>query len=644
MSSAPRFAPVSRASPPVEDEGVTVTIEVCLAGTPVGTGAAEVTVPPHATVRDVMEQFLKSRGVDENQVSESWRLLTVYGDCLAFDLSLEEANITPGSTLYLGNKESEASLFGFHNWWLLSFLTIAIGITGVICISTAYIVHTKVPFQYGVVMDAGSTYSFFVVYGWAGSKRNGTGVVERIGEPCVMNASLTELGPNPEAVKAYVGPCVQQMQNLVSSPLLLGSPVFVEGSAGFRLLSSGENSTVALAVLETVRDALFSLGFTDVKVGVLGAANEGIGSWVTLNYVRDTLDHLDAHGKRPRTIGALDITDSSIDISYQSRDFGNPNVTTIRLYGIKFPLYSASYLCYGLNQAHLRYLDDLVQNANGTTVVVGPTGAGGSNTSGVSVLVMPNPCGNSGLTAPVVYRLRDITQSPCTHSEQSPSDEETLLQFNYTWDSQECTKRVKQLLDPAFCRASYGDSYCLPSPESLPPFHTGELSSAIHVLTDVVEDLQLNATTNNREEFERRLNHICGMNWTQLNEAFNKSGNADARFLKELCFQGMLIQTFLIDFLRFDSEESWNNLTFAQKMDEMDLSWTMGFMINATNAIPETSPSPLLDGSMYALLVVLFIGFLFTGTAFLLHAFHMRKNHEGFARMVVPIRPAYGTI
>lgn len=93
-----------------------------------------------------------------------------------------------------------------------------------------------------------------------------------------------------------------------------------------------------------------------------------------------------------------------------------------------------------------------------------------------------------------------------------------------------------------------------------------------------------------------------------------------ARYLSNYCFQAMYIQDLLLDKYSFN-DKTWQNIAFLKKQKGFDLGWSLGFMINATNAIPEAEPSaPTVGFHLLVLLLVLFLCLLLLAALFLVLA------------------------
>ncbi len=109
-----------------------------------------------------------------------------------------------------------------------------------------------------------------------------------------------------------------------------------------------DNPAAAASILDTLQ-SLFRLSPFDGKISsaaILSGEDEGVGGWVTANYINGSLSESVA------TIGALDLGGASTQVTFEVLPFAA--TTTISLFQQKFNLYTHSHLCYGLISAQQR--------------------------------------------------------------------------------------------------------------------------------------------------------------------------------------------------------------------------------------------------------------------------------------------------
>lgn len=136
----------------------------------------------------------------------------------------------------------------------------------------------------------------------------------------------------------------------------------------------------------------------------------------------------------------------------------------------------------------------------------------------------------------------------------------------------------------------------------------------------------LNSTKVPLSAFKDASDHLCSSSWDEA-----KKTGVPERYLYRYCLQAMYMRNVLLDQYKF-TDATWPNLMFTKKAKDYEVGWSLGFMINATNAIPAAKPSlPSIGRNLFILLVLLFVLLLALAAAFLLLA---RKQSR--ARLVPP--------
>ena len=75
------------------------------------------------------------------------------------------------------------------------------------------------------------------------------------------------------------------------------------------------------------------------------------------------------------------------------------------------------------------------------------------------------------------------------------------------------------------------------------------------------------------------------------------------------------------------------------QLGKADLGWTMGYMLNASYAIPVDAPEQRISTVLFVLLVLLFGVFLAIAVGFACHARNSKKRDAEYQRMA-----SYGSI
>ncbi|XP_037504112.1 ectonucleoside triphosphate diphosphohydrolase 2 [Rhipicephalus sanguineus] len=537
-----------------------------------------VTVRTHAgaTADSLLGAFCHDLGQDYDP---RLALYTRSNEPLRGGASLHAMRVQPGDTLFVRHQRSP-HLF-LANWGLLGVICAVLGLLGLLLVSMAYgLTGGRVPFVHGVVVDAGSSHSQATLYYWEGAKYFGTGRVVQV-DFREIDGGISSLGPRK------TGPALEHAVNEVRGEL--DAPVFLGATAGMRVLNL-TNPMEADAILMAVECALKPLGLQ--RATILSGHDEGLFAWLSTNYLFEVIPPKSGN---PMTLGALDLGGASTQISFavDGNRSGN-DVSSLQLYGRRYNVFSVSYLCYGVNELHRRYLAKIIteQDYEYSTP-------------------MKSPCHNSGFSFNVT--AEEVFDNFCTKTsatEQWLKDHPTAV-FTFIGDgtSAGCQNFIRQLLDPNECKKNY--TSCMEKPSVPVPHDMKFVGVSAYYYTLKA----LNSTGKSLSAFKNASDWICSVPW---NEAV-KTG-IPKRFLSRYCLQAMYIRDLLLDKYGF-SEESWPNLSFEKTANGYELGWSLGFMINATNAIPAAEPStPSIGLNLFVLLVVLFALLLVLAAVFLLLA------------------------
>ncbi|CAN7990819.1 unnamed protein product [Ixodes hexagonus] len=491
---------------------------------------------------------------------------------------LDALGVRSGDTLYL--RRQRAPLLFLANWGLLAVVCGAVALLGLLLASMAYgLTGGRVPFVHGVVVDAGSSHTEATLYRWQGAKYLGTGRAVQV-DHAEAAGGISALGPRQTA---------HDLSQAVSG-LLAGTraPVYLGATAGMRVLNLTQPAE-ADAILMAAECALKPYGLR--RAVILSGHDEGIFAWLSTNYLLEVIPQ--DSDRTEDTFGALDLGGASTQIAFSvGSDVSAEDITELQLYGRKYRVFAVSYLCYGVNEIMRRFLAHIITKQEFRPTVV-------------------SPCHNSGYS--FNRTAKDIFESYCT---MTPPAEDWLREhpdavftFVGNGSANECHSLVTDLMRPDTCRKSY--SSCLDPPKvPVPTHHKFMAFSAIYYTLKA-----LNATTGPLDTFLNNSNLICSASW---DEALTLG--TPGRFVPNYCFQSMFIRDLLLDKYGF-SNATWSSLTFIKKAKGYDLGWSLGFMINATTAIPAAEPSaPTVGFHLFVLLLCLFIGLLVLAAVFLVLA------------------------
>ena len=233
-------------------------------------------------------------------------------------------------------------LFGFVFIYLVRSFTHSLYINRITLVdvnSVDYLenVHSsKDVLNYAVIIDAGSSGSRCHIYVWpphTGDRRKllqirmlkdrfGKDIYKRIAPGLSSNAK------HPERSFDYIYPLLTFAMEHIPSAKLPETPLYILATAGMRLLSADTQDRI-LQNLHTNIAGNTTFNFHANNVQVITGKEEGIYSWISINYLLEKFDHsLDSNQltainlnglitTRPRTVGMLEIGGASMQIAFE---------------------------------------------------------------------------------------------------------------------------------------------------------------------------------------------------------------------------------------------------------------------------------------------------------------------------------------
>ncbi|GIL52170.1 hypothetical protein Vafri_8106 [Volvox africanus] len=232
----------------------------------------------------------------------------------------------------------------------------------------------EVPERYAVLIDAGSSGSRVHVYGYrpaihrSHNLASGYPVVRLPGVVQRVTPGLSEFAPDGEGVAESLKPLIEFAQEKVPPPLHATTSIRLMATAGLRMLPEEQRE----AVLGAVRRLLAASGFRfrPKWARVISGNEEGLFAWAGINYAAGRLQALaQEQATSPRqkdpavlagraaatTLAVLELGGASMQLTLMPweplpRGLG----TILALPGVDRPLYTHSFLGYGLQVAWFR--------------------------------------------------------------------------------------------------------------------------------------------------------------------------------------------------------------------------------------------------------------------------------------------------
>lgn len=399
-----------------------------------------------------------------------------------------------------------------------------------------------------------------------------------------MLPGLSSLADNPRGAGEYMRPLFAHAAEVVPREYHGETLVFVQATAGMRLLEVGQQEAIYDSLYEDLsRDATFPFKLLRGNVGTLSGRLEGFYAALSVNYLTGRIDaHLEPHvttsssvgaprpqqsqqqgaggggGQREKEkqkekgevelVGALDLGGSSTQIVFQpsaatggGADGGAGAEPSLD----QSAFWVQSYLAYGVDTIRYRLWSHLTRH-------VAPDAAS----------VVDNPCGFPG------------------HEEWFKGHR--LLG---TGLAEECGREIRRMLWDEEHESCTPNAPCGLDGIRHPPL-TGKFlaMSVFFFALDCMKQLgpfdMPHWPSPSIDEIERAAERFCAQEWGALNEQAAGQQHAFTRddLLPYRCVEVVYIHTLLKHGYGFPGDS--RNVTFVLDIEGMEVEWTLGFALS----------------------------------------------------------------
>lgn len=594
-------------------------------------------VSENQTVGSLLRKICKENGI---QMQSSYCLQNASYQELRWSSTLRDALVMSGALLYLCDKSEEVTATKIPScnvWLIMAVISLTIGCSGIIAIAVLRSQDLVTVYEYGIVLDAGSSHTALFVYKWNGEKFNNTALANQIGYQ-KAEPGISSYETNPHGLEKDLSTLLDYAKTVVPTGSHSSTSVYLGATAGMRLLRA-VNDTISSAIMNAVRDTIknypFEFSKDTVDARILSGGEEGMYSWVTSNYVAGKFGVKNPAqfsaakvtkslftNNADNTVGALDLGGASTQITFYPGNSINIPVKykgDLVLYGMNYTVYTNSYLCYGINEITRKYKALLVKNQSFNETII-------------------DPCGPKDRQWLEDYT--DIFEAPCTKQSYQPDiivkNTTSTYTFKGSSDTAKCQNIVRQLFNFSTC--SY--DHCGLNGEYQPKLNGQYYAFSNFVYQMMFLNVNLNLTFADSKtdlmEYTRSLNTLCGKDWIEVEKM---KANVTS-VLPWYCFRGRYILTLMTEGYKFNND-TWKNVNFIDKINGTEIGWSLGFMLDSSNSEPVKPPVSPITLVTFILLVVLFVVFLLIAVGFFCHAHKYRDlKRKGMYEKLVN----YGTV
>ncbi|KAK7207553.1 nucleoside phosphatase family-domain-containing protein [Myxozyma melibiosi] len=488
------------------------------------------------------------------------------------------------------------------------------------------------PQNYGVVIDAGSSGSRVQIYSWSTKFDSSSATLPKVGKGgddwyLKVSPGISSYADHQKDLEGkHLDPLLERALAIVPKEKQPETPIFLLATAGMRLLpDEQQKQLLAKTCFHIKKTTNFLLPDCDSHIRVIDGETEGLYGWLALNYMLGAIDSPEKtnHGKGHHTFGFLDMGGASAQIAFA------PNNTEAKkhmddLYGVRlrtqageplqFNVFVSTWLGYGANEAHRRYIELLVKNASAKSAV--PTllerddadsddegddeHKVGTKTAKDTIIDPCSPRGYTDSSDPLLagktlYGSGNLTE---------------CLQFTYPLLSKDLPCHDDPCLfggvhAPAI---DFDVNHFVGVSEYWHTTRSGLFADALPENADSA--LKIDATVNaggayNYAKFSKRLEEFCASDWDPLATKAKAQG-IDLHKLQEMCFKGSWVMNMLhsgfgvprssegiaeaaADAAAKAKEKGFSDDSFQSidKINGVELSWTLGkAVLYAASQVP----------------------------------------------------------
>lgn len=475
------------------------------------------------------------------------------------------------------------------------------------------LLELKSQLQYAVMIDAGSSGSRVHIYVWPPHTGDTRQLLQirmlhnQLGKDVFhhITPGLSSCASDPSSASKYIEPLLKFAANNIPKDKHKETPLFILATAGMRLLPV-ETQTAILDDLRTDIPKNYSFLFPSNHAEVITGKEEGIYSWIAVNYLMGRFDHSietgpmttiefnDKRIRRAQSISMLEMGGASVQIAFevtsnghlerlQSRHSKQALNNVISEFNLgcndhdtehNYRLYVTTYLGLGANVARSSYVNALISATIHSNI---------DNTSLASKQVqIYDPCLplDSSETINISRRTKNNNGSTTF-----------VYVLKGTGDFDGCHKKLSKMLDPSteasHCTPDSFNSSCPLTQlrQTEPPFESSEFYG-FSEFWYTMEDMLRQGGPYRYDKFRESASNLCATSFSVTQDRFKRKlyPRADQKRLLYQCFKSVWITSLLHDGLRMPW--SYTKYRSASTVNDEQVQWTLGALLYRTRFFP----------------------------------------------------------
>ena len=457
--------------------------------------------------------------------------------------------------------------------------------------------------QYGVILDAGSSGTRVHIYRWLSPlfARQGASAAQLHSLPVIetnekwtkkTHPGVSTFGETPSFIGPdHLAPLLDHALKHIPDDAVEETPLFLLGTAGMRLLPDVQRNELLRQICSYTRsNTKFLLPDCSLHIQVIPGETEALYGWIAANYLLGGFDSPSehAHGKGHHTYGFLDMGGASAQIAFapnsteaakHANDLKLLRLRTVDGLDSEYRVFVTTWLGFGVNEARKRYVDALVKSIGGS-----------------AVSEIPDPCLPAGLKMTLKGMLIAETD---VHSTSTPY----LLG---TGKFAECLRQTYPLLDKD---APCEDEPCLLNGVHVPAIdfdvnHFIGISEYWHTTHEIFEMAHKDKAYD-FNTYQTRVKEFCSQDWATIEAGITEHTwglKVELQTAYEVCFKASWLISVLHDgigiprvglentkssnlngtkeVLQHAKEEGFlDPFQAVNKIKSTEVSWTLGKML-----------------------------------------------------------------
>nr|XP_010311344.1 PREDICTED: ectonucleoside triphosphate diphosphohydrolase 2 [Balearica regulorum gibbericeps] len=460
------------------------------------------------------------------------------------------------------------------------WMVIVAGLTGIVllCVSTQDVPITPPRIKYGIVLDAGPSRTILFIYQWTTTNANKTRLIRECSACPEQGPGISSYSDSPQKVGKSLETCLTWAQKEIPAEQHSQTPLYLGATTSVR-----QPNLTHPTLSDDLLAALKSSPFDFQGARILSNPEKEAFNWVAVNYVLENFFKYDWRGQlvppEKGLAGVLSVGGTAAQLTSKVEEGNQAPKEGVRLqlYGQTHNVYTHHCPCHGTDQLRNRLLSMLIQEQR-------------------SAKTVSNPCWP--LTYSRELQWHSVHAGPCAISDDTLDIPDPDEVFNITGSSNPiaCMRLVQSLLNSSSCsffKHSFSNLF--------KPLWTRFL-----VISEAIDFMRKTIPSSDLSQAVYRL---CGMSVKEL----VKESQTSLDTLADYCIVSTFIfhlstKGYTVDFDR----SVW---TAFQKMGDRSSGWTLGYLLNLTNTIPQGSPNFLkgIEPGVWSLLLILFV-VLLTGS------------------------------